>query len=636
MIKKLNSLSLSTKIVAISSVSMLIVVAINYVFFMSGYKRDVEAGMVEKAAAFTAVADEAKNHTSAMIASGAVDMHKLAAEAEGELAAGKRIDQLKMFKAIPVVAGWTAAREAAKREGIEFKVPSFKARNKSNEPEVGSFRASLLTDLEKQVASGGSEKIFRVDPATNTMHYFRAIRLEESCMMCHGDPAVYGRTLADGTKSSKDVLGFTMESWKPGDMHGAYEIAMPMAPLDKQVASFFTSGMMITGVLVTVGSIALALLVRAFVSKPLAILMERVRDIATGDGDLTKRVGLDRPDEIGTLAKYTDTFISKVHDVMCAVAGSAGEVATAATEVAASSENIATNMERQSSQIAIAAAAVEEMSASANTVTQRSGDAVTQARGAGESATKGAASMEQTVTDMMAINDAVAASANIVTGLGKRGEQIGEVIAVINDIADQTNLLALNAAIEAARAGEHGRGFAVVADEVRKLAERTTASTQQIVDSINAIRSETARAVDEISGGAQQVKAGVSRAKVAGQEIQTIVSGTTSVADLITEIAACAREQGQACQGAAAGIDDVRSAAREAAAAASEAASASSELSAKSEQLDSMVRKFKLNRRTVEKGPPDGDERRCEKKSAAAKNVKMQGAGGKLAAAGGH
>jgi methyl-accepting chemotaxis protein len=611
MLKKINGLSISTKVVAIAMVSMLMVVAINYVFFMNGYRKDVAEGMNEKAAAFTAVADEAKNHTSKMLAVGAVDVHKLADEAEVDLAAGKRIDQLKLFKAIPVVAGWTAAGEAAKREGIDFKVPAFKARNKNNEPESGSFRATLLSDLEKQVSSGGADRISRVNTDTNTLHYMRAIRLEESCMMCHGDPNVYGRKLADGSRATKDVLGFAMEGWKVGDMHGAYEVAMPLATLDKQVAGFFTNGLMLTAGLAAAGSIAMMLLVRAFVSRPIGQLVERVKDIATGDGDLTKRIGLDREDEIGILARYTDQFISKVHDIMCSVAGSAAEVATAATEVAASSDNIAKNMEQQSAQIAQAAAAVEEMSSSANTVSQRSGDAVTRAKSAGESATRGANSMEQTVGDMTAINDAVASSANIVTGLGKRGEQIGEVIAVINDIADQTNLLALNAAIEAARAGEHGRGFAVVADEVRKLAERTTASTQQIVDSINAIRTETGRAVQEINGGAEQVKAGVTRAKVAGQEIQTIVRSSQEVTDLIDQIAACTREQSTACQSAAAGIDDVRRAAQEAAAAANQSATASSELSSKSEQLDSLVRKFKLNRRDASRPNTTGQQRRA-------------------------
>lgn len=133
----------------------------------------------------------------------------------------------------------------------------------------------------------------------------------------------------------------------------------------------------------------------------------------------------------------------------------------------------------------------------------------------------------------------------------------------------------------------------------------------------------------------QQVKAGVSRAKTAGEEIKTIVSGISREAELVTEIARCAREQGQACHDAAAGIDDIRSAAREAAAAASQAASASSELSIKSEQLDSMVRKFKLNRRIVKNGPPNDDERRHAKQRAATKIGKLQHAGEKQAGSGG-
>jgi len=616
MLQRLNTWSLSTKLIILSTLGVVAVVGVNYVLFMQRYQADVSAAMVEKAAAFTAVADEAKNHTSALIASGAINMPLLAEEAAREKAAGKKISDLRLFKAIPVVAGWTTARLAAKREGIDFQVPSFNARNPDNEPKPGSFRAQLLGDLEKQVASSGPESIHRVDTATNTLHYMRAIKLDESCMSCHGDPSIYGRKLASGENSKVDVLGYTMEGWKIGQMHGAYEVALPMAPLDAKVAGAYTTGGMVTGVLVLVAGIATFFLLRALVSVPMGTLLHRVRELAEGDGDLTRRVGLNRADEFGQLGKYTDAFITKIHDLMVTVSGSAVEVAAAATEVAASSENIAANMEQQAKQVTQAAAAVEEMSRSATQVASHSNEAMAKSKSAGAAAEQGVEVVNQTIGDMTSINAAVAASADIVTGLGKRGDQIGEVIQVINDIADQTNLLALNAAIEAARAGEHGRGFAVVADEVRKLAERTTNSTQQIVESINAIRQETGRAVQEISTGASKVKAGVERAGQAGTNIRQIMACSHEVGDLVATIAAAAAEQGLAAGDASRGIDAVRSAANEVSAAAAQSSTASGELSRKSEELAAVVRRFKLEGRKSEAGSrPDGHEPHADIKS---------------------
>jgi methyl-accepting chemotaxis protein len=617
MLKAISSMGLTTRIVIATVVVMVVAVSVNYAKFLTAYSDDARDAMIERAAAFTAVADEAKNHTSDMIASGAIDMAALAKEAEQDLKAGKKIQDLKLFKAIPVVSGWTAARKAAEREQLQFHTPAFNARNQANEPPAGGFRASLLSDLEQQVKGKGADWIARVDQQSNTLHYMRAIMLGESCMRCHGDPAIYGRPDGNGGRLSTDVLGYRMEGWKVGDMHGAYEVVVPLTKVDAQVAGFLEQGLLITGVVMAVSVGGLIFLLRGLLGRPLAVLLDRVRDIATGEGDLTKRVDIKRADEIGQLAGYTDQFIGKVHDIMAVVSGAACEVAAAATEVAASSEQIAKNMSAQAEQVTQAAAAVEEMSHSATGVTQRSEQAVEKADAAGRSATEGDGAVSRTVDDMNAISQVVETSAQIVTELGRRGEQIGQVIAVINDIADQTNLLALNAAIEAARAGEHGRGFAVVADEVRKLAERTTISTREIVESITAIRNETGKAVSQIRGGVDQVRSGVETARSAGAEIRKIVSSSGEVATLIRSIAASAGEQSTAAEEAARGIERVRTAAEEASAAAGQAAAASSQLSVKSEQLETLVRRFKLDRREKDLGPPGGTPDRRARRPAA-------------------
>lgn len=144
-----RSIGISTRIIATTLGIIFAIVLVNYIVFATGYRKDAEKAMVEKAAAFTAVADEAKNHASKLIQNGAVDVPSLLTELQEHVSKGGRYQDTRVFQAIPVVVGWTTAREAAAREGIDFKVPAFNARNPTNEPEPGSFRSELLRDLQR-------------------------------------------------------------------------------------------------------------------------------------------------------------------------------------------------------------------------------------------------------------------------------------------------------------------------------------------------------------------------------------------------------------------------------------------------------------------------------------------------------
>nr|MBP8302149.1 DUF3365 domain-containing protein [Planctomycetota bacterium] len=233
--------SLATRVLGASMAILGVVSAIAFWSNSTSYRRDAEQRMVERAAAFTAVAEAAKQHAAGLHAAGVFRTEDLVAELSAVVKSGGDYRSARMYKTIPVVAGWTAAREAARRENIDFRIAAFDARNAENDPRndkvEGEFRAKLLTDLTAQVGAGGSDSISRIDRNANSLHYLRAIKLEESCMLCHGDPQT------SPTKDGKDVTGFRMENWKPGMVHGAFEGVMRLGPCDAQVAGFVGSAM---------------------------------------------------------------------------------------------------------------------------------------------------------------------------------------------------------------------------------------------------------------------------------------------------------------------------------------------------------------------------------------------------------
>jgi methyl-accepting chemotaxis protein len=372
--------------------------------------------------------------------------------------------------------------------------------------------------------------------------------------------------------------------------------------VDTALSTASTIAVALTISALVLGVLAALLIARSIIS-PLRAVVNRLRDIAEGEADLTKRVDEARSDELGELGKWFNKFIANMQGILSQVRGASNDVAAAATQIAASAEEMARGMEQQSGQVAQIGSAMQEMSASVVDVARKSQDATSKADEAGKQAVQGGNAVGETIAGMQNINEAVTSGAQSVGELGKRGEQIGEIIKVINDIADQTNLLALNAAIEAARAGEHGRGFAVVADEVRKLAERTQKATEEVAGSIRAIQDETRVAVDKMQLGTKQVEEGVERANSAGSTLRTIVESAGDVAGMIRSIAAASEQQSTASEQISKNLEAITSVTREATAGADQASQAATELSKKSEQLRSMVSRFKLDDSTTESKP---------------------------------
>ena len=315
---------------------------------------------------------------------------------------------------------------------------------------------------------------------------------------------------------------------------------------------------------------------------------------AMANGDLTRRVRLANRDELGTIGNSFDAMAESFSQALRKVAESSSQVASAASQVNSTAVRIATGAEEVAAQSATVATAGEEMSATSGDIAQNCQMAAEGAQRASNSAQNGASVVEATIAVMSQIANKVQESAKTVESLGARSDQIGAIIGTIEDIADQTNLLALNAAIEAARAGEQGRGFAVVADEVRALAERTTRATREIGEMIKAIQKETKGAVAAMEQGVEQVEAGTMEAAKSGEALRDILEQVNAVAMQVNQIATAAEEQTATTSEISNNMMQITEVVQDTANGAHESATAAAQLNGNSEELQRLVRQFKL------------------------------------------
>ncbi|GMV52086.1 MAG: hypothetical protein AMXMBFR67_36290 [Nitrospira sp.] len=477
-------------------------------------------------------------------------------------------DHVSMPDAIPFPA--TAVREmgeeASKTGNYSARLVSQNPMNPANTPKDNFENEAIRAIM------AGADAYARRDEVNGVMTFRRAIpdkATAAACISCHTNSQV-------------------------GDTLGVLSVSLPMAEaVALSNRSMLQTGSLMVGMVVLIMMVTY-LLLRNIVLKPLERMSEISKDIAKGEGDLTKRVPCEGNDEIARMGGYFNEFIEKLQHMIKKVAHVTDKVASASVELSATAEEISKGTDTLTSRASQTAAAVEEMNATVGQVAQNSGKAASLAQDTVKTAQDGGTVVSSTIAGMQQLSEAVSHSATIIAELGKSSDQIGEIVRTIEDIADQTNLLALNAAIEAARAGEQGRGFAVVADEVRKLAERTTKATKEIGDMIRQIQQDTRGAVDSMQQGTQKVTAGVDLVNKTGDALSQIVRMVSESADMIRQIAVASEEQSVATQQIASDIEQVAKVTKESSSGAHESAKASQDLSQLAVELQGIVGGFRI------------------------------------------
>ncbi|KAA0549996.1 methyl-accepting chemotaxis protein [Bacillus sp. BGMRC 2118] len=367
--------------------------------------------------------------------------------------------------------------------------------------------------------------------------------------------------------------------------------------------------------------VAIALIISHIISKPL-IMMSKVAE-QIGNGDLTAdEINVKNKDEIGDLAKTINTMTQNLRTLIEQVGLTAEQVAASSEELTASSEQtthateqvavtmqeVTAGVDKQVKSVEETKTTIQELSIGINQISTNANQVSTTASTASEKAAEGGEVIKTAVKQMNSISSTVNGLGDVVKGLGEQSKEIGNILSVITGIAEQTNLLALNAAIEAARAGEHGRGFAVVADEVRKLAEQSASSAGQISELIASIQSETNKAVISMESATKEVQDGIEVVNTAGMSFNLINDSIHEVNSQIQEVSSSVEQMAagteqmvqsmslisEVAAESAAGTQEVAAATEEQLASMEEISSSANSLSKMAENLQELISKFKV------------------------------------------
>ncbi|WP_455376808.1 methyl-accepting chemotaxis protein [Kaarinaea lacus] len=375
--------------------------------------------------------------------------------------------------------------------------------------------------------------------------------------------------------------------------------------IDKEVSKVQQAGekaidqyvlMMVVGVVVMTLVLAACIyfLFKILVIRPTVETTNRIHELATGGGDLTVRLPVTQNDEIGNLRQSVNDFIQHLQNMITIIVSDVEQLAVESAQLRASGNELSLAADTQSQESNQVATSVTQMSASVHEVARNSNAAADETKVATELANNGRVIVDETATTIRQLANEVEEASMVIKQLASDSNDIGSVLDVIRGIAEQTNLLALNAAIEAARAGEQGRGFAVVADEVRTLASRTQQSTQEIQQMIERVQSSASNAVKAMDSGCTQAQLTVEKAAEADNALQEIGHIIESINAMNSQIATAAVEQTAVSEEINRNVESINSSSEKTAVGATQVATASDLLSELSIRLKDLVSQFKV------------------------------------------
>ena len=310
------------------------------------------------------------------------------------------------------------------------------------------------------------------------------------------------------------------------------------AGIEKAMFLIGTVGLCIIGIIVFI-----SLYISTKITGPLCDTASALDDISQGEGDLTRRLTVYAEDEVGQVSKGFNLFVEKIQQSVLEIKSGIVDLSSSSQQMKVVVTSTNQNVENQRQEAIQAATAVHEMAAATQEIATNAANAATSANEADSEAITGQSIVEETIAAISALSDNINGAGEVVNQLSTDADEIGNVLNVIKAIADQTNLLALNAAIEAARAGEQGRGFAVVADEVRTLASRTQQSTEEIQQMIERLQQGSSKAVNAMESSRKQGEETVLKAASASDSLKTITNSVSIITDMNTQIATAAEEQ---------------------------------------------------------------------------------------------